>query len=503
VSDETKNDGTWIVVVVGGVIVLAAAFCLVAGVGLLGFAFLGRSFAVSPPSSVQVTVPPLPTALPTALPTPSPQPSEGSQGGAQGSDGQGGGDQGNDGQSGDDQESDSQSSEDIAEQMAAVEEQVADVRGLPVLAEVPKAYLSPEDLHERVVNDFFEDYTSEEAHDDTLFFAALDAVPPDFDFYAFYIDLYSEGIAGYYDPEEDEFFLIGSGETFTASDEWIFSHEFTHALQDQHFDLEVFLHYDDDEWHIEHADASIARTALIEGDAVLTSMLYLVECMSTERQTAMWAESMAQEEPAIYASAPPFLLEDFFFPYEWGYLFVETLHDRGGYDLVDQAYADPPTTTEQILHPERYLDRDEPQAVDLEDALAVLGEGYREVYVQPLGEWYLQLYLKQLISTGEAEQAAAGWDGDRVAVYVDEGEALVMVLRTVWDSAGEAGEFADLFVGFGEAWSGGGAGFEEGGATCWEGDDVLCLLGLGDEETLVVRAPDRQTAGDVLGQYTP
>lgn len=395
------------------------------------------------------------------------------------------------------------SPEEIEQVMSSVESEVARLRGLDRLADVPRAYLTPEELSERVTSDFLEDYTAEDARDDSFMLAALDVVDYGYDLYAFYVDLYSEGIAGFYDPEEDEFFLISSGASFTANDEWVFAHEYTHALQDQHFDLAAFLHYDDDEWYVEHAGEAAARQALIEGDATFTSLLYFQEGMSSERQAQLIAESESAELPAIYSTAPFFLLEDFFFPYEEGLAFIQTLWEQGGFDLIDQAYADPPISTEQILHPERYYDqRDDPQPVILPDALEVLPDSYREVVVQSFGEWYVQLYLAQFIEQFVAAEAAAGWDGDQLAVYVDESaEALVMLLAIVWDAQAEADEFAETFTSFGEAWSETETSFDIGGATCWEGEDVLCHAAIEGGMTLILRAPDPNTVSLLLQQH--
>jgi hypothetical protein len=474
---EPENKGNaWVGFAVGG-IVLVTLLVFVCAALLASFVIVGRrTTAVSPPGPVLAT--PSPSGVEPLATVGKPPDGAGEPGQGEEPDQAG-----------------------FEPEMDAVEEEVADLRELPALADVPRAYLSPDDLHEKVIDDFFADYTREEARDEAIMLAALDAVPPGFDLYGFYVDLYSEGVAGFYDPEEDEFFLVGDDQDFSASDEWVLAHEYTHALQDQHFDLEDFLHYDEDAWHVEHADESAARTALIEGDATLTTWLYATTLMSSERQAEMW-DDLDSSTPAIFDDAPVFLLQDFFFPYDQGYLFAQALYAAGGYDLLSQCYDDPPTSTEQILHPERYLSRDAPQEVRLEDALLVLGEDYREVVVRPLGEWYTRLYLEGVLPASQAEQAAAGWDGDRLAVYVDEDDGRpVMVLRSVWDDANEAAEFGALFEAFGTERAGGAPAFGVGGATCWQGDDVLCLLRLGSDGTVVVRAPERQTAGGVLAQY--
>ncbi len=389
----------------------------------------------------------------------------------------------------------------LSPQMGQVERSVSALRGLVAKQEVPHLYLSGALLAERVEKDFLADYTADEARDEVLMLAALDVLPADFDLYAFYTDLYTEGIAGFYDPERKEFVIIGGSGTFSATDEWVYSHEYTHALQDQHFDLIAFLHYNDDAWHIEHPDEALARRALIEGDAMLTTQLYTFTHMSQERLQELLAESAAAGT-TVLDSAPSFLSRSFHFPYTEGLAFVQALYERGGYDLVNQAYADPPTSTEQILHPERYLSRDDAQMLELADDLTVLGGGYREVAVQPLGEFTLQLYLEQKIAGRDAARAAEGWDGGVVAVYHDETRgALVMVSRLIWDTSAEAQEFLAIAAQYGQAWAKGSPSTVSGVLTCWTASDVLCVSRLDADETLVIRAPDQATVETLLGQY--
>jgi hypothetical protein len=362
---------------------------------------------------------------------------------------------------------------DLLAELQAVELRVAALRELEPQAEVTKSFMPVDELRQRVSREFLADYSPEDAQADTLVYASLGLVPPDFDLYNFYINFYSENIAGYYDPETQQIFVISQNTTLTAADEWTYSHEFTHALQDQYFDLLEFLHDDNPDWYVFHADEALARTALIEGDAMVMSMLYLARHFTDEQ----WAElvSLQATVSPLLESAPPALIREFYFPYTHGLAFVQALYEYGGFELVNQAYIDPPTTTEQILHPELYINRDEPTDIVLESALEVLGEGYVELRRQEIGEFTLQLYLGEVLSDSTSASASAGWDGGELAVYADENsDSVVLVMLTAWDGSIEADEFSDAMEQYAVGSSSVQLDSDHETMDCWDAE-VFCV----------------------------
>ena len=125
---------------------------------------------------------------------------------------------------------------------------------------------------------------------------------------------------------------------------------------------------------------------------------------------------------------------------------VSALDDRGGTPLVDRALTTFPVSTEQIIHPERWL-YDTPQPVDIEDLGPSLGTGWRDLDVMTVGEVWLQLMLELRLSADAAGQAAAGWDGGLYRAWTD-GSRTAVILRTVWDTPEDAQEFADAIGGW-------------------------------------------------------
>ena len=123
------------------------------------------------------------------------------------------------------------------ELMDKIEREVIEIRGLQPTHEIERALLSSDQLRENVINDFFGDYTAEDAADDHTELVLLGLISEDFDIYQFYIDLYSEQVAGYYDQETKKMFVV-SNESFGGVEKMTYAHEYTHVLQDQAYDLE-------------------------------------------------------------------------------------------------------------------------------------------------------------------------------------------------------------------------------------------------------------------------
>jgi hypothetical protein len=381
----------------------------------------------------------------------------------------------------------------FAEIRQQIEANVLDIRGLAQLDPVIPTVLSSGELRQRLETDFNEDYSPEQGRLDAITLSAFDFLEPDFDLYNFTIDLLTEQVAGFYDPETDEFVVVseGGGASFSALEQLTHAHEFVHALQDQHFALDMLSNDSLD------SEAAFALRALAEGDATLAQTLYLEEGYFTQEQLLEILAEFGSIDSTIFDSAPPILANELTFPYSKGLEFVQTLYDQGGYAAVDAAWADLPQSTEQIIHPERYLAGDAPQIVALQPLTDTLGAGWQRLDEDVLGEFYLREYLAQQLTANETEQAATGWGGDRYAVYWnEETESLVMVLRLVWDTSADSAEFAAAYQLYVGALFGPGGQSQPDGGLCWQGTDVICLYQNGDE-TLIVRAPDLERAAAI------
>jgi hypothetical protein len=143
---------------------------------------------------------------------------------------------------------------------------------------------------------------------------------------------------------------------------------------------------------------------------------------------------------------PPILRDVSLFPYERGLVLVSSIFQSGGWEAVDRAYADPPDSSEQVIHAAKFLTREDPIAVALPEGLAGrMGQGWSVGNEDTLGEFQLQIWLRG--STPSASTAvataAAGWGGDRVVLLDGPNGARAAALFTAWDTAQDATEFAE------------------------------------------------------------
>jgi hypothetical protein len=255
-------------------------------------------------------------------------------------------------------------------------------------------------------------------------------------------------------------------------------------------------------------DALLATLALYEGDAVAGSAAYLAE--HPELTLALLRE--AQGEFPVLDQAPASVAMVLLFPYTAGATFVDRLLAEGGWDAVNAAYADMPASTEQILHPLKYLDRDEPSLVILPDPGATLGADWNVVDEDVLGEFQTEVLLANLGPgegfngiTGEislpeaARNAAAGWDGDRFALWEDgDGEREILVWRSVWDTPQDARAFSRALAQFGdERWDSVFNG-ESPDDVALVTPEVAARIVLDGQEVLYVQAPDLAQADTAL-----
>ena len=375
---------------------------------------------------------------------------------------------------------------------AEVEANVVALRGLEPLATITPVVLSRDALRDRLAAEMA-GTTPEATRADVLELSAFDFMARDYDLAAAQLELQGDGILGYYDPDTAEFVVVNDGALLDAPAQWTHAHEYVHALQDQHYDLGALT---DD---TVNSEFQAAVRALAEGEAELVQYLYLTEgsFFSDEETTAIIADAAAAGRDDL-DDYPPVLISSLVFPYSAGSRFVQALYNDGGFAALDAAWADPPRSTEHILHPERYLAGDAPQIVTLNPLTDTLGVGWEQIEDDILGEFFLREYLDQQLATSAAERLAEGWGGDRYAVYWNEATGgLVMALRLVWDTAEDAAEFAATYPDYPAGLFGVVAQAQPDGSACWVRGEAICFLQSG-EESWVVRAPDTTTAAAVL-----
>lgn len=325
-----------------------------------------------------------------------------------------------------------------------------------------------------------------------------------------------DSVLGYYSHEEESIVLVSDSETPTLDGERTLSHELTHALQDQQHNLSSYNKTTRDEYN--------AVNGLIEGEANLVQQRYMSLC-SGEWDCLPSSDSGGSTSPPDNWGV--YLLN--YFPYAEGLEFVATNQRQGGWERVDELFAEPPTTTEQVIYPEK-LGTDQPTAVDLDDRQrngwervrldpsergatrpdhAVIGQsGLTAMFAQTGFDSYnrSEIVPREAILNAEQEDdssnsldyglpATTGWDGDRLHAYEKNGET-GYVWKLQWDSPQNASQFADAYRALLSHW-----GATKADGNTWVIDDGpyadAFSVRVTGSTVVVVNAPTTEDLSDV------
>jgi len=367
----------------------------------------------------------------------------------------------------------------------AVQSDVTELRGLRFRRQVPVTIESPGKLARRLVRTL--DAETDEAREarQGRALAVLGELPLGTDLPRLLRRIQAESVLGFYLPGRAPKgrLYVRSSRGLDPYARVILAHEFTHALTDQHYDL---TRSDRLAAAIGRDDEETAYSALAEGDATLVMQRYLRERLTPAEQAAAGLASAGDRTPRRDA-APAVIREPMLFPYQEGLRFVFLLYQAGGWAAVNRAYRDPPTSTEQILHPDRYLvRRDRPQKVTVPDVSGRLGAGWGRGTEIGFGELDVRLLLHTRLPPSTAEAAAAGWDGGRLRTFERAGRT-ALVLRTVWDSSAEASEYCDAM----SRWAT--ARFGTSSTRRWSGQGQHTALRCQGPRVALLSAPDQTT----------
>lgn len=265
----------------------------------------------------------------------------------------------------------------------------------------------------------------------------LGVLPPQFDFLQGNVALMKEQLAGFYDPSHETMML--ASDLGKAEEEATLLHELVHAFQDQHFELGKRLKYEPMQ-----ADRIAALHTLAEGDATsamlgaaLAEQGYDINQLSDE----MLADRMRMTFQSQSPNVPSIIKRAALTPYIDGLSFVNELRRSGGWKLVNKTWADPPQSTEQLLHPEKHAAKEGWRTFATP---APPRAGCEVVYEDVVGEQGLKILFEEWVNAGDAAAAAEGWNGDRATVFRC-GTEHALLWRIAYDEGGESARAVETF----------------------------------------------------------
>jgi hypothetical protein len=313
---------------------------------------------------------------------------------------------------------------------------IARVAGLPFKQPPKLAVRSKAQIRAYVERKMATDLPPAEMDGVTAAYRLFGMIPDTLDLRRFLVSLYDEQVAGLYDPDSATLYVLrGSDLTLDpAAVRLTIAHELVHALQGQYVPLNDVIGLKGDN------DRRTAAQTVMEGQATLVSML-VISHVTADDLPRLWGEDhgvleTAQQMMPVFASAPPIIRQTLVFPYFAGADFVKWF--RRAHPGAEPFGPALPTSTEQILHPDRYAAHDEPVPLRFEP----LPQGV--VWDDNLGELETGVLLTTLSGRDSAGNAgASGWGGDRY-VIVRTGADTALVWWSVWDTPAAAGRFHAL-----------------------------------------------------------
>ena len=312
--------------------------------------------------------------------------------------------------------------------IAAVERQVEQARGLTYDHLVQVEQISAATMASRVTKSLKGQYPATLYDRRTQAWRTIGVIPQSADLRTALLAFGSGQVVGYYDPSTGALVVIaGSNPTLTLAEHYVLAHELTHAIDDQHFGLSRL-----DPLIKNCQDESFAAAlGAVEGDAQYFARQVILAHPST---------NVAGTGSGLPTDVPPFVTQLQLWSYTAGERFITAIDAVGGIKAVNHVLSDLPVSTEQIIHPSSYPS-DRPVPVDIPEMAPALGPRWTDLDVMQVGEEWLQLMLHLRLPSSEADPAATGWGGAIYRAWTD-GTQSAVVLRTTWDTAQDASQFA-------------------------------------------------------------
>jgi hypothetical protein len=246
-------------------------------------------------------------------------------------------------------------SDPVFQKLEAIVKTISEITGFEQKHAVPYGRMNHDQLRKFLAKRLKATLRPEELHADELSLKLFGLVPQDFDLKKSTVDLLTEQAAAFYDYQEKRLFIL---DTSSLSEEEItLAHELSHALADQHFNMEKFM-----EEEPANDDENLAHSAVVEGQATWLMMAYQMKKVGLTpaptpemlAQAAGNTEASNSQYPVLDKS-PIYIQRSLLFPYDEGTLFFDAVYRKLGQPAFARVFTDPPVDSSQILHPDRYF----------------------------------------------------------------------------------------------------------------------------------------------------
>jgi len=325
-----------------------------------------------------------------------------------------------------------------ASSVAELKKSVVEIGRLDFTLDIPVRYLDRAQMKNYIERLFDSDYPEELARKESEFFYLMGFTAEKITLKPMRKKIILENVGGMYNEKTKELLAVEEFRNLDMLNTPALAHELRHAIQDQHFHLARLLgDYSD------YDDRKLAVLAAIEGDATWVMIRQLGfdpdligEAFSPDNVLAFSALAGASS----LGDAPAIVKFQLLMPYLDGLKFSRDVFNKRKWKGLNQVLNQPPQSSEQILHPEKYFSQEKPLAVRID----YRPTSWQEIHAGVIGEYFLNVLLAEGTEIGDA---AAGWNGDAYVIYRSNGSALLL-WEAHWDTAQDCARFTAAFRSF-------------------------------------------------------
>jgi hypothetical protein len=333
----------------------------------------------------------------------------------------------------------------------------------PIKREVKRQLVSRDEVEAYVTKHTREDEDAKRLRRSELVLKKFGLLPRDFDLEKFLVVLLKEQVAGYYDPKTRTVNLLD----WLGADQQkpVLAHELTHALQDQSFNLEKYMKPADADLarkkeitaqDIENDEVSTTRQAVVEGQAMVVLVDYMLEPMGLSLKDSPQVVQALKDGMLVgtadavqFRNAPIYMKEALTFPYRYGIDFIADLLIKGGKDKAfAELFRNPPRTTRQIMEPQTYLAGERLVPMNVPDFRQVL-KNYERFDVGAVGEFDVAVLIDQYAGAQISNRLYPHWRGGYYYAVRSKGDAaapLGLLYASRWSNPEKAANFAAIYA---------------------------------------------------------
>jgi hypothetical protein len=348
----------------------------------------------------------------------------------------------------------SESEKKLIAQIESLKAAVSEIRGKKFIENLQVGIKTRDELRRYITEKLQKSEAAGEIERVLKVLVKLGLASPGLDLKKAMLDMLVEQLGGFYDAETKALYVVEKtpGKDMPA---YVIAHEIFHALQDQYFHIGAMV-----KAIRRDGDHTLAAWAIIEGEATLGGLEFRAQKDGLSVITAPgeigrtyrrgFEADLKKRPDSALARAPRFVREMLLFRYCEGTSFVQqALRKYKSFKELDRLFENPPLSTEQIMHPEKYLDKmDYPVRILLPQLHRQLEGDWAEVMTSTMGEFNIRVILSEFIGSEAAAADAAGWDGDSYTLIESRGDSATQIFAwlSVWDSASDAEEFAASYA---------------------------------------------------------